>query len=73
VAYLGDVFVAKEFRRQDLGKWLMDILVSHQTLKGLRRSILATSDAHGLYEKHGFTRLAKPEFFMEKHDPNAYT
>jgi len=73
VAYLGDVFVAEKFRGQDLGKWLMDILVSHHSLTGLRRWILATSDAHGLYEKYGFTPLAKPELFMEKHDPNAYT
>ncbi|MFQ3244895.1 MAG: GNAT superfamily N-acetyltransferase [Arenicella sp.] len=72
MAYLGDVFIDKEFRGQDLGKWLMDTVMSHHTLKGLRRWMLATSDAHGLYEKYGFTRLAKPELFMEMHDRSVY-
>jgi N-acetylglutamate synthase-like GNAT family acetyltransferase len=72
VAYLGDVFVLEEYRGQGLSKWLMECVSSHPDLQGLRRWILATSDAHGLYEKYGFTVLSKPHLFMERHDPNVY-
>ncbi len=50
----------------------MECIISHSELQGLRRWILATSDAHGLYEKFGFTPLKKSEIFMERHNPNAY-
>ena len=73
VAYLGDVFVLPEYRGRGLSKWLMECIVAHPELQGLRRWILATSDAHGLYEKFGFTRLGKPENFMERHDPDVYS
>ena len=73
VAYLGDVFVLEEYRGQGLSKWLMECVSSHPNLQGLRRWILATSDAHALYEKYGFTALSKPHLFMERHDPNVYT
>jgi GNAT superfamily N-acetyltransferase len=72
IAYLGDVFVLPEYRRRGLSKWLMECVVSHPELQGLRRWILATRDAHGLYEKFGFTPLKKPEIFMERHNPNVY-
>lgn len=72
IAYLGDVFVLPEYRGRGLSKWLMECVVSHPELQGLRRWILATRDAHGLYEKFGFTPLRKPEIFMERHDPNVY-
>lgn len=72
IAYLGDVFVLEAFRGQGLSKWLMECVSSHPDLQGLRRWVLATSDAHGLYAQFGFTALAKPEVFMEKHNPNVY-
>jgi GNAT superfamily N-acetyltransferase len=72
IAYLGDVFVLEAFRGQGLSKWLMECVSSHPNLQGLRRWVLATSDAHGLYAQFGFTPLAKPEFFMEKHNPSVY-
>jgi len=72
IAYLGDVFVLPEYRGKGLSKWLMECVTSCPELQGLRRWILATRDAHGLYEKFGFTPLKKPEVFMERHNPNAY-
>jgi len=50
----------------------MEEILSHPDLQGLRRISLATLDAHGLYEKYGFTALSKPEVFMEKWNPNIY-
>jgi hypothetical protein len=50
----------------------MECVCSHPSLQGLRRWVLATSDAHGLYAQFGFTPLAKPDIFMEKHDPHVY-
>lgn len=72
IAYLGDVFVLPEYRGRGLSKWLMECVTSHSELQGLRRWILATRDAHGLYEKFGFSPLGKPEIFMERHDPDVY-
>lgn len=71
-AYLGDVFVLEEFRGQGLSKWLMETIINHPDLQGFRRWILATKDAHELYEKFDFTRLKFPERWMEKTAPNAY-
>jgi GNAT superfamily N-acetyltransferase len=72
VAWLGDVFVLPEYRGRGLGKWLMECVVKHPDLQGLRRWILATQDAHGLYRRLGFTPLKAPESFMERHDPDIY-
>ncbi len=71
-AYLGDVFVLPGHQGQGLGNWLMDTIVAHPDLQGLRRWILATRDAHQLYEKFGFTELKHPERWMEKAAPDAY-
>ena len=71
-AYLCDVFVLEEWCGRGLGKWLMATVVAHPALQGLRRWTLATRDAHGLYQQVGFTPLARPEFFMERHDPEVY-
>ena len=71
-AYLGDVFILKEFRGQGLSKWLMESIVSHPELQGLRRWILATRDAHGLYEQFGFGPLKFPDRWMERPAPDAY-
>ena len=71
-AYLGDVFVVQEYRGQGLSKWLMETIISCPDLQGLRRWILATRDAHSLYEKYGFRALKFPDRWMEKPAPNAY-
>jgi GNAT superfamily N-acetyltransferase len=71
-AYLCDVYVLEAHRGQGLGKWLMDAVVAHPQLQGLRRFLLATQDAHGLYEKLGFTPLARPHIFMEINRPGLY-
>lgn len=67
-AYLADVFVVERHRGQGLGKWLMEVVLSHPELQGLRRWMLATADAHELYRRCGFTGLGKPDIFMEKKD-----
>ncbi len=66
IGYLGDVFVLEPHRKRGLGKWLMETVMSHPDLQGLRRILLATLDAHALYEKFGFVPLRAPERFMEK-------
>ncbi|MBL0124356.1 MAG: GNAT family N-acetyltransferase [Betaproteobacteria bacterium] len=73
VAYLGDVFVLPAHRGKGLSKRLMECIGSHPELQGLRRWVLATSDAHGLYAQFGFTLLKAPERWMEKHDPDVYS
>ena len=72
VAYVGDVFVLPAHRGQGLSKWLMECIIAHPDLQGLRRWMLATADAHGLYAKFGFTALKAPERWMEKHDLDVY-
>lgn len=72
IAYLGDVFVLPEFRGRGLSKWLMECVSSHPGLENLRRWILVTGDAHGLYERFGFAQLAHPENFMERRNPDVY-
>ena len=71
-AYIGDVFVLKEYRGQGLSKWLMETIVEHPDLQGLRRWLLATKDAHGLYTQYGFAPLRFPERWMERTAPDAY-
>ncbi len=71
-AYLMDVFVLPEFRGRGLAKWLLTCVLEHPELQGLRRWMLGTRDAHGLYLKLGFTPLKKADVFMERHDPNVY-
>lgn len=71
-AYIGDVFVLDEFRGQGLSKKLMKTMLDHPDLQNLRRWILATKDAHGLYEQFGFHNLKFPERWMELPAPNAY-
>ncbi|MEO8573796.1 MAG: GNAT family N-acetyltransferase [Pyrinomonadaceae bacterium] len=71
-AYLGDVFVLGEFRGRGLSKLLMETIVAHPDLQGLRRWLLATLDAHGLYEQFEFSSLKFPERWMERTAPDAY-
>jgi len=68
-AYLCDVFILPEFRKKDLSKWLMQTIVKHPDLQGLRRWSLATADAHGLYAQFGFSQISKPENWMEIFTP----
>lgn len=70
-AWIADVFVLDAYRGQGLSKWLMEVMVSHPRLQRFRRWVLATKDAHGLYEKFGFAALKRPERWMERRDPNA--
>jgi GNAT superfamily N-acetyltransferase len=71
-AYLLDVFVLPEYRGRGYSRQLMSAVVAHPKLQGLRRFILVSSTACGLYQKHGFAPPAKPETFMEINVPNAY-
>ena len=68
-AYLCDVFILEEFRGQGLSKWLMQCIVNHEELQGLRRWSLATADAHGLYSQFGFTQITRPDRWMEIFSP----
>jgi GNAT superfamily N-acetyltransferase len=72
VAYLGDVFVLESHRGRGLSKWLMECIIQHPALQNLRRWILLTRDAHGLYSQFGFTPVKAPERFMELHRPDVY-
>jgi GNAT superfamily N-acetyltransferase len=67
-AYLADVFVLEEHSGQGIGKWLVEVILSHPDLQGLRRWMLATRDAHDLYRRYAFTELARPGIFMERKD-----
>lgn len=65
-AYLADVFVLGEHRGRGLGTWLVECVLDHPELRGVRKWMLATRDAHGLYEKLGFTEVDEPEWLMER-------
>ncbi len=71
-AWLADVFVLDAYRGQGLGKWMVENLLKHPDLQGLRRILLGTRDAHGLYAQFGFTPLGDPSRFQEIHRPNLY-
>lgn len=71
-AYLADVFVLPEHRGRGVSRRMLAELFAHQEVQGLRRMMLATRDAHGLYAEFGFAPLAVPGRFMERHDPDAY-
>jgi len=68
-AYLCDVFILPGYRGLGLSKWLMQTIVEHPELQGLRRWSLATADAHGLYSQFGFTEISRPDRWMEKFKP----
>ena len=72
-AYIGDVFLLEPFRGRGLGKWMMECVIEHPRLQGLRRWSLVTRDAHGLYSQLGFTPLKKPQNYMEIHRRDVYT
>ncbi|WP_349920979.1 GNAT family N-acetyltransferase [Aeromonas veronii] len=70
--YLSDVFVLPAHRGQGHSKTLIAAILAHPELQGLRRLMLATADAHGLYAGFGFTAPARPESLMEQYDPDIY-
>ena len=71
-AYLADVYVLEEHRGQGLAQAMVGWLQAHPELQGLRRWLLMTVDAHGVYERLGWTPLAHPERAMERHFPDVY-
>ena len=71
-AYLADVFLHQDHRGKGLSKYLMEYIFQQEELQGLRRMILATADAHGLYSQYGFTPIAMPEIYMECMNPDVY-
>jgi GNAT superfamily N-acetyltransferase len=71
-AWLCDVFVLEPYRGRGLSKWLMECVMSYPALQDLRRVLLGTRDAHGLYRRYGFTPLADPSRFMEVFRPDVY-
>ncbi len=71
-AYVADVFVLDSHRARGLGKLLMDCIQRHPQLQGLRRWVLTTRDAHGLYAQFGFASPKFPERYMEILRPNLY-
>jgi Acetyltransferases len=71
-AYLSDVYVLEAYRGRGLARRLMDAVMSHPDLQGLRRFSLTTRDAEGLYRRYGFTPLAAPARHMEIFRPGMY-
>ncbi len=71
-AYLADVFVLGPWRRRGIAKAMMAEVVRHPDLQHLRRWLLGTRDAHGLYQRFGFTALQIPDRVMERTDPSIY-
>ncbi|MBN2354549.1 GNAT family N-acetyltransferase [candidate division KSB1 bacterium] len=71
-AYLCDVVIDESYRKRGLGAWLLQCILEHPQLQGLRRWMLSTLDAHELYKKLGFRPLTKPEKFMEIYHPEVW-
>lgn len=71
-AYLADVFIIEEERGKGLSKWLMECILKHKELQGLRNFCLLTRDAHSLYAQYGFENLSKPQNFMAIKKDNFY-
>ena len=71
-AYIADVFILENYRGQGLSKQLMAFILEQPDLQNLKRWLLATRDAHGLYAQFGFTPLSHPEVWMDIMNPNAY-
>lgn len=72
-AYLSDVFILESHRRRGLSKWLMECVLAHPDLQGLRRFALFTRDAQGLYERYGFAPSRSTSIYLERWTPNVYS
>lgn len=70
--YLEDVFVANDCRGQGLASWMVGKMFEHPDIRRLRKAMLATADAHGLYTRFGFSSPGKPDWIMERYNPDAY-
>lgn len=70
--YLADVYVLEAHRGRGLSRKMLEAIKAHPDLQGLRRMLLATRDAHGLYRQYGFRPLAAPDRLMEIHVPDVY-
>jgi N-acetylglutamate synthase-like GNAT family acetyltransferase len=64
-AYLCDVFIHEDYRAHGLGKWLLQTILDHPNLREMRRWLLVTNDAHGLYKQFGFRSIEGPEHWMQ--------
>jgi GNAT superfamily N-acetyltransferase len=71
-AYLADVFVVAEQRKAGFGQWLVETILAHPSLQGLRRWLLVTKDAKSLYLRCGFSELRPDSFYLERLDPAVY-
>jgi GNAT superfamily N-acetyltransferase len=71
-AYLADVFIIQQYRGMGLSKWLMQFITTNAEVQGLRRWMLATRDAHGLYTQFGFVPPDKPESILQRRDIESY-
>ncbi len=73
-AYLADVFILPSHRGKGLSKWLVQVILAHPELQTLRRWMLGTMDAHGLYEQFGWKGLTEEASrrFMQIHNPDVY-
>lgn len=72
IAYIGDVYVLEAHRSKGLSKWLMECIMKHPELQSLRRWILLTKDAHGLYKQFGFKEIEEVQTYMEIRNKNVY-
>jgi predicted N-acetyltransferase YhbS len=71
-AYLADVYILPAYEKRGLGTALIDFVLKHNDLQGLRRFMLCTRDAHGLYNKFGFTGVEEPQMMMQMTKPGLY-
>ncbi len=71
-AYLADVFVLESYRGRGISKKLMTYIMAHKDLQCIRRFMLCTADAHGLYQQFGFSKAKAPEMLMAVHQPDLY-
>jgi N-acetylglutamate synthase-like GNAT family acetyltransferase len=72
-AYLADVFITPEYRKQGLSKWLIQTILQHQDLQDLKRWLLATADAQELYRGFGFEKINNPDNYMQIFNPYIYS
>jgi GNAT superfamily N-acetyltransferase len=72
-AYLADVYVLEEHRGRGIGKWLVEIIMTHPVVPGLRRIMLVTRDAADLYARFGFQLPPEPSGIMQIRRPSLYT
>jgi GNAT superfamily N-acetyltransferase len=71
-AYLCDVYILEPYRGRGLSKWLIETVLTHPDLQGLRRFCLLTRDAHTLYERFGFTPMPDASRYLERLNPKVY-